>query len=420
MGFTHRSNNRILPANSRAVNVARQTIRDLTPVQQRSYHNAFMVQGYEAVVYSRLWQGQPCSCQSRRQTAASILGEDGKLPPGTIDQIMSGGLEFQVNRYGASSLPSSDRNGSNSGIKGLSRDDQFFGDLTSENQTPFPISGNARHLDDPYIDSTEPDGVNGPNQDLEFDDIAPDFDGEVLDLTGSRCTCCYGTGFIGGYSILGGTRKVIAPNSPEAISIEGSVELNVFPNAWRATRIEIHVVLPVGYTGLDAFRVWNNIDRVVTGSVTIDSLPFSSQLLAAKCDGRPHIIVLEFDAATYVTHLEVQIVQTRESALIEFPKINKGSNIALQDLTGDVDLSASPLIPHLAVQDVIVESTFGKPFLIKSADLWNDKDRNVHGWDCQARVIQPNELLAFLPRRRQMQQRSTVPVRDNMNGIRRT
>ena len=70
--------------------------------------------------------------------------------------------------------------------------------------------------------------------------------------------------------------------------------------------------------------------------------------------------------------------------------------------------------------DVVVESTFGKHFVVSESQWWNDRDRNVLGWDVQARVIQPEEILFGLPRRRRMGQRTTNTVRDNVNGIRRT
>ena len=80
MAFIHRSNNRVLPANARAVDVAKQAIRDIMPVQQRRYHAAFEVQGFEAVVYHRLQSGIPCSCQAHGKQLASHLEEDGKMP----------------------------------------------------------------------------------------------------------------------------------------------------------------------------------------------------------------------------------------------------------------------------------------------------------------------------------------------------
>lgn len=414
------TNNRVLPANTRAVDVARQAIRDITPVQQRRYHNAFMVQGYEAVVYNRLHNGLACSCQARRKTLSSLLNEDGKMPEGKMNELLTGGLEFSVNRYGATSLPSSDRSKSNPNGGTLVRGDQFFGDLEDENQTPFEIAGADGDQQDPFMDVTADQGANGPANNNDPDKDSPVFDLDIADLQGTRCTCCFGTGYVGGYSVLGGQRIVLVPQSKETGVIDGTIEANQFPNAFWAKSVTFNVQLPKGFVNLDAFRVWNNVDRVDPTSVKIDNLPFSPQLLAALCDGRVHTLTIAFDEETYWTHLELQICLSRDPAYLEFPKLSQSSDISLQDLTESAQISASPIIPRLTTQDVIVESTFGKAFLIASSNWWNDKDRNVHGWDCQTRVIQPSELLSLLPRRRKLAQAATKMVRDNVDGHRRT
>lgn len=420
MPVRHRSNNRILPANSRAVDVAKRAIRDLTPVQQRRYHNAFAVQGYEAVVYNRLLQGTKCSCQAHRKVFAGLLDEDGKMPEGHMNTLLTGGLEFTIDRYG--SMPKGrDDLREPRGIPALSRDDQFYGELIEESQTPFEIGGNSGSLDDPYVDVTNSQsGANGPNQNVDLDELVDGFDADAVDLVGTRCTVCFGHGFVGGFSVLGGWRKVIAPHLPEVYSVEGTIEVNRSPHAFFSTRVELRTIFPRGALFIDAFKFWNNVDQVVPNRVLLDGLPYSDVLLRALCDGREHAIVVEFEELSYWTHLEIQVSQSTKPSLIEFPRLQQSSNLSLLDLTEGVQLSASPEIPRLSTFDVIVESTFGKTFIINSSNWWNDKDRNVHGWDCQARVVQKNELLSLLPRRRQLGQRATHMVRDNADGIRRT
>src|SRR6476661_5377941 len=101
MPFAHRSNNRVLPANNRAVEVAKQAIRDITPVQQRRHANAFEIDGHESVVYHKLATGLPCSCMAHRLALATVLDEEGKMPQGTMNQLLTGGMEFVINRYGS-------------------------------------------------------------------------------------------------------------------------------------------------------------------------------------------------------------------------------------------------------------------------------------------------------------------------------
>lgn len=418
------TNNRILPPNSRTVDVAKRAIRDLMSIQQRKYDNAFQVQGYETVVYNRLTQGLACSCQHNRKVAATILGDDGKMPEGKINELLTGGLEFKIQPYGSSSKGRDDLRNPRD-IPPLRREDQRFGELNTDKETS--LFTNVGGLTNPYANVVGSDrlGDNGDHmdhEDLDLDDAIEMADTDNYDSSTTRCSVCFGSGFVGGYSVLYGWRKVLTINSPEfrGNNLIGTIEINHKPNKFFATKASWSVTLPRNCIYVDAFKVWNNTDRVVEGSITIDSLPYNESLLRAKCDGVPHIIEIEFDDLTYFTHLEIQICQSTTLALLEFPKLQSSTNIELVDLTDDVQIVASPVIPKLGARDVLVESTFGKRFVVGPSTSWNDKDRSVMGWDVTSRVVQPSELLALLPRRRKMGQQPTNMVRDNMRGIRRT
>ena len=421
MPFYTKSNNRTLPSNSRAVDVSREALRDLMPVQQRKYDNAFKVQGYESLVYNRLTQGLPCSCQADQKIFTSLLDEEGKMPLGTMNNLLTGGMEFKVQPYGARSSGRADLRGPRN-IPPLARDDQFYGELIDENVL---MGENVGTETDPYIDRTPlgssgERGDNGPVQPLTLDDNVEMFDTNILDMSNTKCTVCFGTGFVGGYSVLHGWRQVLTCHSPERDAITGTIEGNRSPNAFFATSVAFKTILPKGFLYLDAFKVWNNDNRAFPSSTTIDSLPYSDKLLGALSDGRVHTIVVNFDVLTYFTHLEIQIGLSKETAMLEFPKLTSGTNVEVRDLTEDVQIIGSPMIPKLSTYDVLVESSFGKAFIVGTSTKWNGKDRDVLGWEVSARVIQPSELLHNLPRRRQLQQRSVSMVRDNGSGIRRT
>lgn len=414
-----RTHSRLLPPNSRTVDVAKEAIRDLMPVQQRKYDNVFKVQGYESLVYNRLTQGLACSCQSHQKVFTTLLGEDGKMPIGTMNDLLTGGMEFKIQPYGSRASGRDDLRPIRK-IPPLVRDDQLYGELTSEDSL---LGDNVGPLESPYIDRTPlgtpgERGDNGPVQIDTLDDAVEMFDTNILDYSSSKCTVCFGTGFVGGYSVLHSWRKVFTGHSPECFAVTGTIEANEIPNRFFATSVTFKTILPKGFVYLDAFKVWNNDQRVTPDQVQIDTLPYSDQLLAAFCDGRVHSITLKFQDLTYWSHLEVQIGLSRETAMIEFPKLTSGTAIEVRDLTEDVSIVGSPSIPKLSTYDVLVESTFGKAFVVGSSSWWNDRDRNVLGWDVTARVIQPSELLHNLPRRRQLNQRNTTLVRDNGRGPR--
>lgn len=425
MPFNSKSNNRILPPNTRAVDVARKAIRDLAPIQQRKYANAFEVGGYESVVYTKLLQGMPCSCMAHRSAVATLLDAEGKLPQGTINQILTGGLEFEVRRYGT-----------RTGVREDYRADRGLDPVNpGENTKNEPLLPNAKRLVDadyetfdlndevattiPNTDTDESVAVNGPVRRETLDDVVGDFDTD-LSLNESSCLVCYGSGFVGGYSVLGGWRACLSTQWMPRATVTGTIEANRQPHAFYATQVSFDIVIPKGFVYLDAFRFWNNQDRVVPDVVTIDNLPYSVELFAALCDGRKHTITVQFLDLTYFTHLEIQVCSTRHPAKIEFPKLTQGSDLRFEDPTEDVQINASPVIPNLARWDVIVESTRGKVFQISSATPWNDANRNVLGWDCNARVVQPSEVVGNLPRRRKLSQQATNLVRNNVSGTGRT
>lgn len=92
MPLVHRTNNRVLPANARAVDVARSSIQRIAPTQARRYDAAFQVQGYHGILYTRLTSGTPCSCCNRQQTALDQvrLDDSGKADAGTINALLTG------------------------------------------------------------------------------------------------------------------------------------------------------------------------------------------------------------------------------------------------------------------------------------------------------------------------------------------
>lgn len=421
MPLNFRSNNRVLPSNSRAVDVAKQTIRDVIPVQQRKYANAFEVQGFETIVYQKLLHGRPCSCQDHRGASASYLDQDGKLDAGTMDNLLSGGLVFKVDRYGARQPDRPDARANESRFA----DGQIFDGDEDVTNPAFDIVSDD--LADPFavtVTSENVEGVNGGSNPSTLDDAAEIFDGEAF-LNDTRCAVCMGSGYVGGFSVLNGQRLVLSTTSDGLKSLDGFKEYNQVPHAFACKSVEFGVTLPKGTIGLDAFRVWNNTRTVSPTRITIDGLEYSDSLLLALCNGRTHVIKLEFDGTedqefTYFTHVEIQLNMSTVRALFELPRTSESSNMTLQDATDDLGLYASPQIPMLKREDVLVESTYGKTLVVSSCTSWSDRDRNILGWDLQTRVVQPAEMLNLLPRRRLAHQRTTYLVRDNVNGSRRT
>ena len=419
MPFLRKTNNSIIPANSRAVDVAKQTLERVTPIQQRRYANAFEVNGYETLVYNRLRHGTVCSCQGSRRAAATILGEDGKLKPGQMEKLLTGGLSFKVQPYGTREPMRTDVKQIRGGKPNAHEDQMYDGAEDGKHLADFDLEDD---FDNPNTTVTHAGSDVDDNSDaniLDHDDgdEYTDFDGDS-DVNDTKCAVCFGTGWVGGFSLLNGSRIVLSTQWPN-MSVVGTVEINRYPHAFMASSVTFDLILPKGVIGVDAFRVWNNDLQIPTVTIYVDGLAYNVGLIRALCDGLSHTITVEFERLTMFTHIELQFNLSTTRALFELPRKTDGSTLSLTEPADDMQLNCSPAIPALFREDVLVECTLGKALIVQSVTDWKTRNRDIFGWDCNVRVLQPAELLNILPRRQLMGQKTTCLVRDNIDGHRR-
>lgn len=426
MPVVHKSNNRILPANQRSVDVAKQAINDLIPVEQRRYHNAFLVEGYDCLVYNALKQGLACSCQAHDKALATALDEEGKMPFAKQNELLTG-MSFKVNLMRQQPAPPDNMRETlglpppfqegliNEGPKGPNFVEPPLDIVTRDPTYPFGTIITDSQADNGLDDF----GANGPNNSL--DDRFKDFDSGTQGVLGdTTCGICFGRGYVGGFSLLAGWRQILSTQWADKETHDSLIEVNKRPHKFWGKRVTFKAVLPKGFKALDSLTVWNNIEQVTGATIKIDNQVATYSLLFQKFDGLQHEIEVSFEQETDWTHLEFQ-VDLGNQARLEFPRMTKGFDASKLDGTEAVSINMSPIIPIVSVRDVVVESTFGKGFVLTSTQFWNNRHRKVLGWDCQARVVQPNEVLNLLPRRKPVQQqKSTRMIRDNVDGRRRT
>ena len=202
------NNNRILPANARAADVATKAIQEILPVQQMRYQSAFRVQGFEGVLYNRLYQGPKCTCKSSQKHLASRLDESGKAKPGVINELMVG-QTFDVSAYGHSGPQDDPFDSVVSPQAPVNKYQGVFDNVGLE-----PDSLPTRVVDSGF-------GDNGPaSVEFNLDELAADFDASNLGMTEASCAVCFGTGFVGGYVPLYGKRLVRTADQVELQSID--------------------------------------------------------------------------------------------------------------------------------------------------------------------------------------------------------
>lgn len=410
------SNNRILPPNTRQSDVASRAVQEFLPAQQSKNYSATRVQGYEGLLYTRLTQGRRCTCQASHAKINSRLGLDGKAKPGVINELLTGEMQFSVTPYGQTrnikDNPNANVTSPNAPI--------------NKNQGVFDVVGNNEDYDTVRVPGGKGFGDNGPvDTEFDIDALVGEFDASTAGVTDVYCGICFGQGFVGGYSAFHSTRIIRTVDEVDL----GASTIDVRKQPWSATgtNFSFTLVLPYGAIGVDVFRVMNNATPVAA-NFTIDGAPANVVSIVAKCDGKPHSIgvtLLDLGQRSNPfewTHLELQFITSDQSAFFELPRTNQGSDTSLLNQTEPFNIVLSSNVPLLSSQDIITESTFGRALIVQNSNDWNTRNRDVLGWECQVRVLQPPELFNILPRRGRVLTKAPTPYmqHDNQTGNRRT
>lgn len=409
MPVRNSSNNRVLPANARASDVASRAVQEILPAQQQRNYSAHRVQGFEVILYNRLNQGRKCSCQSSEKKLATRLGQDGKAKPGVVNELLSGVLRFDVTPYGSPIEVQTDPFASQTSPKAPVNKNQGVFDIVEHeiNGLPSDIV-----LEDAF-------GDNGPLSNLTIDDMAGDFDASHMGFTDATCAVCFGSGFVGGYAPFHAHRIV---QSVDDVRL-GDSTINILDKPWSAEsqQFTFDVVFPYGAIGVDIFRVLNN-SKQLGANFTVDGTPINAVSVLSYCDGRPHTVGIQFADPTKWTHVEIQFVLSNQSAFFEFPKLNKSSDTALLERTEPFQISISSNVQQLETEDIIVDTEYGKALIIQTTNPWNSRNKDILGWECTVRPVQPMELYNILPRRGRTTTKppAALGVHDNQLGTART
>ena len=380
------SNNQLLPANQRASDVAAKAVEGIAKVEQQRLNAAFHVQGIQCILYHHLEAGKKCSCQSSSRKLNARLGKDGKASYGLINQLLTGG-EFGISDYDGSPLQAE-------------KEAEIYGNdvLAYSGEDPtsseLPLIWNSARDNEFDREALGDDGIHR-NHDLA--DEYNGFDYDYATFGDHACPICFGHGYVGGYSIYNGYRKVI-PCEDMNLGATGILHVETSPYSATSQQVSFEIILPKGMVALDACRLLNNWD-VVSAQGTIDGLPLSPLVLQAKCDGRKHLIAYRFSEPTTFTHFEFQVNLSKKSAYLEFPKLAKNQRMDIIDRLDDFQLLLSPDIPTIEQEDIICDCMLGKVYYVQNTSWLNTRERQLLGWECNVRVIQPQESFNHLPRR---------------------
>jgi hypothetical protein len=442
MPVKSRSNNRILPSNARAVDVAKHRIGHIVDTQNRRYDSAFQVQGYEGILYSRRTNGPKCGCTGKLQKALHRLDENGNLTSSSIDSLLTGG-EFGILPRGVRPADTPDYVDDIAGGEWSPK--VQFGILENKVVTTpnapnmyQTIDGTTSSIGAPFDRvSSDPDIAgtttvmpddgsyyrSGPTASNSLDSLL-NLGLDAVGYTDIVCPICFGTHIVGGYNVHGGARIVLDPytailNPSDTVEVRENtptLQLNSGMASWTT-------ILPLGVTGIDALKLWSNTTIVQPQALMLDgvSLARPSDILPF-CDGRQHSISVVVDQQSYITHLEIQLNQSDSRKLFDLPKTTKTSLMSLLDSTSNFQIVFSPRVAALRVNDLVAESITGRYLLIADVTPWHTNSGAILGWEASVRVIQPQELHMLLPNRSSIvRPLHRVPgVVDNGSGGNRT
>lgn len=320
MAIVRRTNNRVLPNNSRQVDVAKRTLAEITPVQQQRTMNAFRVEGYDCVLYHKLKAGPKCTCQASGKQLNTILGEDGKASTGIINELLTGG-KFEIQDYGATLQPFSTSELHEGDVFG------FTSDSASDpyaNASDSVSSGGV--FEKERIEATDSYGDNGPVT-FDLDSLTDDYDGMSLGFMDVSCPVCFGTSFVGGYAPMYSWRHVLVPQNVR-LADGASIQYDQKPWAAQATGFTAKVRLPRGALAIEAFYLWYK-DRRVPFTFTVDGVDGDRQSLLKATDGKVHELEVKFKGE--FTHFEIQFNVSTESTMFEFPRTSKSTDVTVLD-----------------------------------------------------------------------------------------
>lgn len=420
---------RTLPSNQRAIDPAKRALDRLAPYQQKKYEAAFFVNPIEILLYSKLNGGIECSCTfgDHDAPAAPILGIDGKASPATIQTLLTG-KRFGITDYGTvlTDVSTTDREVAQS-------------DLSNPAISAFTFVGRSGNDPRSNVASRER-GAIGADTVLEGleDDSPPDLQqpeflesdqlNRSLRSTDNRsCPVCFGSGYVGGYSVQNGWRRVFDCRDNNLTIVQGEIDAIISPNRATVTATgyaEYLITFPKHVHSIDAFRVMNGkfpAKNVYLSAHSVGSNTFINVVDQASiksfCDGNSRLVrILSLDGINgfQFTHLEIQFNLSDTPLLAEFPRFGENSDLNMLEKLQDVQINMTNKVVSLHSEDVLSDSSVRKIWRVSAAQFYRDHSQNIIGWDCNASIVQPYETQSILPKRftqKSNHQQSQTPIR---------
>jgi len=251
-----------------------------------------------------------------------------------------------------------------------------------------------------------------PNEDYDLDDefgaddMEEDLANDVLGAGSTACGVCFGIGYVGGYNVLYGQR-IIADATygdlrPDRVEINRSTSPNSFIILDASGTLDFNLNIPTAATRFASIRLFNNQDEIYSPhSITVQVnsawvIP-SGRNISLIADGRYRLWRITGNSLLQFTHLEIEVHYT-EDLYIDFPRFTE--NFDPKELTSIAAtiIAVPPVTANLPARSVIRDGLYDRLWRINDLQNFSDSLGNVHGYDCNASLIQENDLEGALPK----------------------
>ncbi len=408
MPIVNQNNRNLHAKNTRSVSIAQNMISRAAPIYQEQVNNALRVNGYDCILYNKLYSGRKCSCSIRAKESPTLLDENGNATQEQINSLLMG-TNFGINNY-------NDKQSINpvgSSIDVVNAEDTILTESWND------IGGDGSSEEEVIIDET-----NIFN--LETD---------LSSGSAGRCGVCYNNSFVGGFSVFNGTRIVLDTtvfNTPSqvynanttlssdlySVTIDRTQSPYRFTYSDEASYVCFTVVLPANALSLDSIRVMDNFNYLNSALLMIANVanptfvPLTVNNLMSYANGLPCWIAV-YNVEQF-THLEIQLNSSSLATYMDIPRLSKTGDLSVLEGIDPITLVVSPLVPLVQPWDVIVDNVYGKVWRVTSVQNFNDRNLNILGWDIQARLVQEYELYYNLVKRTSVKYNTT---NFNRNGL---
>lgn len=339
------------PMNDRAVKPAVDSILHYAQMEKKRTLNALEAGQIQGILYNFKEAGLKCTCT----TKTTVLSESGDLEaPNIYDYLLTGSTTTKPN------FVADDMNlATDSGID----------------------------LDDPNdcIDTLTLSGNVG--------------------YDANSCACCYGSGYIGGFTIsrhFYHTFAVPTKHVLSGVTIDTSVSPHAFAPEDEQSYVEFSLTVPKDSKFL-TFRLMDNDTVVPYANYTVlyqaENLSWVPATdLSALAVGRPVLIRVQTE---YVfTHFDVLFRTSDRPIFIDFPQLRGGDlERHLQGTFLETEMNLGPDAVGLTKYSVIYDFKYRRFWQVANlTSHLSGEDRNqVVFLDAEVRLVQDHEILAVVP-----------------------